>query len=272
MSPPASAAKVSLVTSPLMTMSLPAVSVVSVAVTVPLIVKSVPAVTSRVPDAVTSPNVKSLTSLRVTFTPSALTVPLKSLAWFRVMSPPATKLVGPSVTVKVPLAPWVMLPLVAVRSRLATLMVPSKFRFVAAVASKLPVAVTSPSVRLLMSLMITFTPLALTVPLKSLALSSTMSPPATRLLGPLVTVKVPLVPWVMLPAVAVKSKLATLMVPFSFKLLPAVPSSLPVATTLPRFTLPSATKVMLRQEPLFTPVKLVKPFQLLTPIREASWF
>ena len=121
-----------------------------------------------------------LMSLSVTsFPPSTLTVPLKSLALSSVMSSPAFRSVGPALTVRVLLAPWVMSPAVACKSKLATLTTPLRAMSVPAVTSNLPVMFTPPSVMLLMSLSVTsFPPSTLTVPLKSLAPLSTISAPA----------------------------------------------------------------------------------------------
>ncbi len=167
------------------------------------------------PVVVTPPSVMLLTSFSVTsLLPSTFTVPTKSFALSSVMSSPALRSVGPALTVKVLLAPWLMSPKVACKSRLATLTTPSSVMSVAAVTSSLPVVVTPPSVMLLASFSVTsLPPSTLTEPLKSLALSSVMSSPAFRSVGPALTVTVLLAPWVMSPAVASKSRLATLTTP-----------------------------------------------------------
>ena len=45
-----------------------------------------------------------------------------------------------------------------------------------------------------------------------------------------------------------------------------------MAVTSPRLRLLTVTKVRLRHEPLFRPVKLVTPPQVLLPTKLASWF
>ena len=135
--------------------------------------------------------------------PVLLTTPVKLLVPSRVMLPPAVRLVGPVETVSVLLVPWVMLPVVAVRSKVLALTTPFTARLVAALALRLPAVVTVPSVKLFTSLSVMVLPVALTEPLKSLAPPAVTVPPAVRLVGPVVTVSVLLVPWVMLPVVAV---------------------------------------------------------------------
>ena len=161
--------------------------------TTPLREMSVPAVTSSLPVMFTPPSEMLLTSFSVTsLPPSTFTVPTNSLALSSVMSSPALRSVGPALTVRVPLAPWLMSPVVACKSRLATLTTPLSEISSAAVTSNLPVVVTPPSVMLLMSLILTSSPPnTLTRPLKSLALSSVMSSPAFSVVGPAVTVSVP---------------------------------------------------------------------------------
>ena len=149
----------------------------------------------RLPVVVTAPSIMALASFSTTsLPPSTLTVPTKSFALSSVMSSPAFRSVGPALTVKVLLAPWLMSPKVACNSRLATLTTPSSVMSVAAVTSSLPVVVTPPSVMLLTSFSVTsLLPSTFTVPTKSFALSSVMSSPALRSVGPALTVKVPAV-------------------------------------------------------------------------------
>ena len=118
----------------------------------------------RLPAVVTVPSVRLLTSLSVMVLPVALTEPLKSLAPPAVTVPPAVRLVGPVVTVSVLLVPWVMLPVVAVRSKVLALTTPLTARLVAALALRLPAVVTVPSVSAFASTMVTLLPFRLTAP------------------------------------------------------------------------------------------------------------
>ena len=80
--------------------------------------------------------------------PFLLTTPVNLVVPSRLILPPAVRLLGPVVTVSVLLVPWVMLPVVAVRSKVLALTTPLTARSVAAVALWLPAAVTVPSVKL----------------------------------------------------------------------------------------------------------------------------
>ena len=99
----------------------------------------------------------------VMLVPVLLTTPVKLLVPSRVMLPPAVRLVGPVATVSVLLVPWVMLPVVAVRSKVLALTTPFTARLVAAVALRLPAVVTVPSVSAFASTMVTLLPFRLTV-------------------------------------------------------------------------------------------------------------
>ena len=121
----------------------------------------------------------------VMLVPVLLTTPVKLLVPSRVILPPAVRLVGPVATVSVLLAPWVMLPVVAVRSSVLALTTPFTARLVAAVALRLPAAITVPSVKLFTSTMVTLLPFRLTAPTKSLPvlpkLIAAVCPPSVAL-------------------------------------------------------------------------------------------
>ena len=169
----------------------------------------------------------------VMMTPVVLTTPESLLVPPRVILPPAVRLVGPVATVSVLLAPWVMLPVVAVRSKVLALTTPLTARLVAALAVKLPVAVTVPSVSALASTMFTLLPFRPTAPTKSLAalpkVIAAGCPPcvAVKLLVDCAERAVPLA------CVTAPSVLLTLSVPVLVKLPSCKPPALSVMVALP---------------------------------------
>ena len=223
---------------------------------VPSSTKSPPAVTSSLPLAVTSPSAMPFWSLSVTsLAPATLTVPPKSMsALSSVIEPLANKSVWPE-TRKVLSSVWRMSPPVLSKSSLATLMKPSSARSPPAVASSLPLAVTSPKVRPLVSTSVMSLPEAFTVPPKSLAAPSSVmlacvTTPLTTSLA--LSVVVPSTKMVVPPAcVMLPSVLLALRLPLASMLpnvKPPTPStkvmSSPVALTVPVKSLPAASSVM----------------------------
>ena len=115
--------------------------------------------------------------------------------------------------------------------------------------------VTVPSVKLFTSLSVMVLPVALTEPLKSLAPPAVTVPPAVRLVGPVATVSVLLVPWVTLPVVAVRSKVLALTTPFTARLVAAFALRLPAVVTVPSVSAFASTMVTLLPFRLTAPTK-----------------
>ena len=115
--------------------------------------------------------------------------------------------------------------------------------------------VTVPSVKLFTSLSVMVLPVALTEPLKSLAPPAVTVPPAVRLVGPVATVSVLLVPWVTLPVVAVRSKVLALTTPFTARLVAALALRLPAVVTVPSVSAFASTMVTLLPFRLTAPTK-----------------